>query len=168
MITALEALTITITLPIRFERIRIKPDSIIHELHLYPCGLWKQEHRWCSSQRVRLECGRSEFESRLGQTKDYKTGICCFFDEDAALRGNLTSKYWLAQNQNNVSEWTCSRHDIAAQLLIRLLAMLFKLEEIFRKYIIHSRNEKDSIYIHLKQHIWIILRQLFQIPNLSV
>ena len=26
------------------------------------------------------------FESRSGQTKDYKTGICCFFAEHASLR----------------------------------------------------------------------------------
>jgi hypothetical protein len=27
-----------------------------------------------------------EFESRLGQTKDYNIGICCFTAKDAALR----------------------------------------------------------------------------------
>ena len=40
------------------------------------------------------------FKSRSGQTKDYKIGICCF---STALRRK--SKDWLAQNQNNVSEW---------------------------------------------------------------
>jgi hypothetical protein len=43
------------------------------------------------------------FESRSGQTKDCKIGICCFFTKLAALRGKI--KDWLAQNQNNVSEW---------------------------------------------------------------
>ena len=43
------------------------------------------------------------FESRLGQTKDYKIGICCFSAKHAALRRK--SKDWLAQNQDNVSEW---------------------------------------------------------------
>jgi hypothetical protein len=35
------------------------------------------------------------FETRSGQTKDYKIGICCF-----------SAKDWLVQNQNNVSEWS--------------------------------------------------------------
>ena len=42
------------------------------------------------------------FEPRLGQTKDYKIGICCFSAKHAALRSK--SKDWLARNQNNVSE----------------------------------------------------------------
>jgi hypothetical protein len=41
------------------------------------------------------------FESRSGQTKDYKIGICCFSTKHAALKGK--SKNWLAQNQYNVS-----------------------------------------------------------------
>ena len=45
-----------------------------------------------------------EFEPRLGQTKDYENGICCFSAKHAALRRK--SKYWLARNQNNVSEWS--------------------------------------------------------------
>jgi hypothetical protein len=44
------------------------------------------------------------FESRSGQTKDYKIGICCFSAKHAVLRRK--SKDWLAQNQNNVSEWS--------------------------------------------------------------
>ena len=43
------------------------------------------------------------FEPRSGQTKDYKIGICCFFTKLTALREKI--KDWLAQNQNNVSEW---------------------------------------------------------------
>jgi len=38
-----------------------------------------------------------------GQTKDYKIGICCFSAKHEALRRK--SKDWLAQNQDNVSEW---------------------------------------------------------------
>ena len=45
------------------------------------------------------------FEPRLGRTKDNKIGICCFSAKHAALRSK--SKDWLAQNQNNVSEWGC-------------------------------------------------------------
>ena len=43
------------------------------------------------------------FESLSGQTDDYKIGICCFSAKHAALRRK--SKDWLAQNQDNVSEW---------------------------------------------------------------
>ena len=43
------------------------------------------------------------FKPRSGQTKDYKIGICCFSAKHTALRRK--SKYWLARNQNNVSEW---------------------------------------------------------------
>jgi hypothetical protein len=44
------------------------------------------------------------FRSRSGQTKDYTIGSCCFCAKHAALRRK--SKYWLARNQNNVSERT--------------------------------------------------------------
>jgi hypothetical protein len=44
------------------------------------------------------------FQHRLGQTKDNKIGICCFFAKHAALR--RPCKDWLARNQNNVSEWS--------------------------------------------------------------
>ena len=40
------------------------------------------------------------FEPRVGQTKDYKIGMCCFF---VILRRKSTD--WLARNQDNVSEW---------------------------------------------------------------
>jgi hypothetical protein len=43
------------------------------------------------------------FELRSGQTKDYKIGICCFSADHATIRRK--SKDWLAQNQDNVSEW---------------------------------------------------------------
>jgi hypothetical protein len=42
-------------------------------------------------------------ESRLGQTKDYKIGICCFSAKHASLRRK--SKDWLTRNQDNVFEW---------------------------------------------------------------
>ena len=54
------------------------------------------------------------FEPRSGQTKDFKTDICCFSAKHAALRRN--SKDWLAQNQNNVSEWSdMSTHGLLFQ-----------------------------------------------------
>jgi hypothetical protein len=42
------------------------------------------------------------FDPQLGQTKDYKIGICCFSAKDAALRSK--SNDWLAWNQDNVSD----------------------------------------------------------------
>ena len=44
------------------------------------------------------------FESWSDQTKSIKCGICCFFAKHAALRSK--SKDWLAQNQDNVSDWS--------------------------------------------------------------
>ena len=44
------------------------------------------------------------FEPRSCQTKDYEIGMCCFSAKHTALRRK--SKDWLAQNQNNVSEWS--------------------------------------------------------------
>ena len=43
------------------------------------------------------------FQLRSGQTKDYEICICCLSAKHALLRRK--SKEWLAQNQNNVSEW---------------------------------------------------------------
>ena len=54
------------------------------------------------------------FEPRSGQTKDFKIDICCFSAKHAALRKK--SKDWLAQNQNNVSEWSdMSTHGLLFQ-----------------------------------------------------
>jgi hypothetical protein len=44
------------------------------------------------------------FEPWSGQTKDYKIGICYFSAKHSALRRK--NKDWLAQIQNNVSEWS--------------------------------------------------------------
>ena len=55
------------------------------------------------------DCG---YELRSCQTIEYKIGICCFSAKNAALRRK--SKYWLARNQNNVSEWS----DISTQWLL--------------------------------------------------
>ena len=43
-------------------------------------------------------------EPWLGQTKDYKIGICCFSTKLAAIRSK--SKDWLARNWDNVSDWS--------------------------------------------------------------
>ena len=47
--------------------------------------------------------GNRGLESRLGQTKDYKIGICCFSVKHTALQRK--SNDLLAQNEDNVSEW---------------------------------------------------------------
>ena len=44
------------------------------------------------------------FEPRSGQTKDYEIGICCFSAKHTALKRK--NKDCLAQNQNNVSQWS--------------------------------------------------------------
>ena len=41
-----------------------------------------------------------DFESQLGQTRDYKIGIFCFFSKYTVLK--YYSKDWLARNQNTV------------------------------------------------------------------
>jgi hypothetical protein len=43
------------------------------------------------------------FEPRSCQTNDYNNFICCFYAKHAALR--TKSKDWLAQNQDDVSEF---------------------------------------------------------------
>jgi predicted LPLAT superfamily acyltransferase len=55
-----------------------------------------------------------EFEQWSGQTKDYEIGIWYFFLKHMALRSQ--SKDWLAQNRNNVSEWSnMSTHELLFQ-----------------------------------------------------
>ena len=45
-----------------------------------------------------VDCG---FDPRIDQSKDCTIGVCCFSAKSAALRDK--SKYWLAQNQDNMS-----------------------------------------------------------------
>ena len=42
-------------------------------------------------------------EPQLGQTKDYKIGICCFSAKHAALRKKRKDEFF--RNRDNVSEW---------------------------------------------------------------
>jgi hypothetical protein len=44
------------------------------------------------------------FEQRMGQTKGYDITIWCFFSKHESLRSK--TKDWLAQNQDNISEWS--------------------------------------------------------------
>jgi hypothetical protein len=43
------------------------------------------------------------FETRSGQTIEYKIGVCCLSVKHGALWRK--SKNWLARNRDNVSEW---------------------------------------------------------------
>jgi hypothetical protein len=53
------------------------------------------------------------FEPRLGQTKDYKAGICCFSTKACRIRSK--------RNQNNVSEWDdMSTHGLLFQRVITI------------------------------------------------
>ena len=46
------------------------------------------------------------FETRLDQSKDYKIGICCFFDKRLHASLSSTNKDWWARNRGNMSEWS--------------------------------------------------------------
>ena len=79
--------------------------------------------QWCNGQHARFKYGRSWFESRSGQTKDYEIGICCFSRsaKHAALKSQ--SKDWLARNHNNVSELTDSCFsELALKIPLSMLA----------------------------------------------
>jgi len=65
-------------------------------------GISTHEHH-VTRQESQMSMVDREFEPRSGQTKDYESGICCFSAKHTALRRK--SKDWLAQNQDNVSEW---------------------------------------------------------------
>jgi hypothetical protein len=60
-----------------------------------------------------VDCG---FEHRSGLSKDYKIGIFCFTTKYTVIITVLMSKSkdWLAQNQDNVSEW----NDISTRRLL--------------------------------------------------
>ena len=60
-----------------------------------------------------VDCG---FESRSGQTKNYKIGICSFSAKHTALRS--MSKDWFARNLTNVSE--CSDMSIRGLFFSKL------------------------------------------------
>jgi len=52
---------------------------------------------------------------RSGQTKYYKSGVCCFSTKYPALRARAKT-VWFAQNQDNVSEWSdISTHGLLFQ-----------------------------------------------------
>ena len=82
------------------------PDLLYYTHFLSSIIYLTKLRQWCNGQHARFKYGRSWFESRSGQTKDYEIGICCFSRsaKHAALRSQ--SKDWLAWNHNNVSELT--------------------------------------------------------------
>jgi hypothetical protein len=70
----------------------------------------------------------------VGQTKDYQIGICCFSVKHTMLRRK--GKDWLAQNQDNVSEWG----DMAKRVYCGVL------QEIY-----FTKRNKHSIHHNLKK-----------------
>ena len=55
------------------------------------------------------------FEPRLGQTKDYKIGICCFSAKHAALRRKSKEQGWLGIRIMCPSGATCLPADCCFQ-----------------------------------------------------
>ena len=78
-----------------------------------------------------------EFESRSGQTKDYKIDICCFSTKHAALR--IKSKCWFSRNQDNVSEW----NDISSRGLFFSMSYFYK----------NPTNHVGLVQSELHQHL---------------
>ena len=98
-----------------------------------------------------IDCG---FEPWLGQTKNYKIGICCFSTEHTALRRK--NKDWLAWNQDNVSERaTCLSADccfsdtikIQLRVLVQykadLIIISLKIKLFSPWYIINTYKEQN-------------------------
>ena len=83
------------------------------------------------------------FQFRLGQTKDYKIDICCFSTKHAALRSK--SKAWLAENQDNLSEWG----DMPIRRLLFQCARIIKIQ-----LCVLVQNNADPIIISLKINLF--------------
>ena len=83
------------------------------------------------------------FNSRSGQTKDYKIDICSFSAKHAALRRK--SKDWLARNQDNVSEWG----DMSIHKLLFQWASTVKIQLSMLVY-----HKADLIIISLKINLF--------------
>ena len=82
-----------------------KQDKNSELSHLVSVSQKSKPHRWCNGWRVRTSSVADRgFDPMLGQTKDYDIGICCLSAKHTALRSK--NKDWLAQNQDNVSEWS--------------------------------------------------------------
>jgi hypothetical protein len=91
-----------------------------------------------------IDCG---YEPRSGQTKEYKIGICCFSAKNASLKRK--SKDWLAQNGNNVSEWS----DMSTCWL--LLAHLVKGNVSFYHHLAPVVRRLSSVYFsHFNLLLW--------------
>ena len=57
---------------------------------------------WLKRRHERRKLPHYVLNMFVDQTKDYNIGICCFSAKHAVLRRK--NKYWLIQNQDNVSE----------------------------------------------------------------
>ena len=72
-------------------------NTLLHEGHM--CN-GKHYSIWYNELQKLTE---NNMICKVGQTKDYKIGICCFFAKHAALRSK--NKDWLSWNQHKLSEW---------------------------------------------------------------
>jgi hypothetical protein len=92
------------------------------------------------------------FEPWSGQTKDYEIAICCFSTKHAALRRK--NKDWLAQNQDNVSEW--------GDMSIRRLAInefgikYWTSNPVWVKFQEHGR----SFYVNIEEKVWLLVKKI--------
>ena len=78
--------------------------NITLALYISSCILYHWNHIGSVMVSVlTLSAVDHRFESWLGQTKDYKIGICCFSAKHAAWRRK--SKDCLGWNQDNMSVW---------------------------------------------------------------
>ena len=86
-----------------------KVKTVMHQLHQYqqneqlPLTLTNHICSVIVSILISSVVDRGS-EPLCVQTKDCNIGICCFSSKHTALRRK--SKDWLAQNENNVSEWS--------------------------------------------------------------
>ena len=79
--------------------------SVLIAIHCFKVRPFSQFLSSCQFLQEILLCYgyRARVEPRSDQTKEYKLGICCFSVKHIAFRRK--SKYWLAQNQDSMSEW---------------------------------------------------------------
>jgi hypothetical protein len=88
------------------------------------------------------------FEPWSDQNKYYKIGICCFSAKYATLRGK--SKDWLAQNQDNVFEWSdMSTRRLLTQDYLLLKAGCLNSVGQFRNGVNDVKRQMNNCYVIL-------------------
>ena len=90
------------------------------------------------------------FDPRSGQTKDYKSGICCFSAKYAALRRKNTD--WLARNQGNVSKW----RDMSIH------GLFFQLTSTIKIQLSTKRTSSSCHQLHINCFIRMLYKQRYR------